>query len=141
MAGLASRISARRAAKWGAAACMVEAARMTFGNIVLAIIRGDDPFVTVAWFIGASLIPAFFALTGALLWRGKDWIAGTIATLVLAVDVVLFGLVHLDLFRPLSATAASIAVLALRAVIGILILNGVRGVLALRSGDFGIPSR
>ena len=135
LAGVANNASARRAAKWGGVACMVEATRMTVGNLVLATINGGDAVLAIAWFIGASLIPVFFALTGTRLWQGKGWIAGTIAALILSLDFPLFGLSHLNIYSPLSATASGIVILVLRAIMWVLILNGVRGALAMRSKD------
>ena len=141
LAGLANNSSARRAAKWGGIACMVEAARMTVGNLVLAIINGGDAVLAIAGFIGASLIPLFFALTGIRLWQGKGWIAGTIAALIPTLDFALFGLPHLNLYRPLPATISAIMVLVVRAIVSAFILNGVRGAFALRSNDSRIEER
>ena len=133
LAGLANDASARRAAKWGGVACMVEAARMTIANLVLAIMNGGDTFLAIVWFIGASVIPLFFALTGTRLWQGLGMIAGTIAALILPLDFALFGLPHLDLYHPLSANVSTVIGLVPRAIICVVILNGVRGTLALHS--------
>lgn len=114
---------------------MVEAARMTVGNLVLAIIKGGDPVLAIVGLVGASLIPLFFALTGTRLWQGEGRIAGTIAALILSLDYALFGLPHANLYRPLSASVSAIIVLVLRGIICIFIINGVRGALALRRNN------
>lgn len=131
--GLATRASAERASKWGGIACLLQAARWTIGNII-SVSAADKPLDNaIAWFIGASLPPILLVVAGIRLWRSASWIWGGLATLVVALDLALLG--------PAPTSVIAITAVSVKTVLLILMLNGVRGALALRTVDYGEEAR
>ncbi|MCW3845821.1 hypothetical protein OF829_01110 [Sphingomonas sp. LB-2] len=124
LAGLATRESAKRASRWGGGACFFQAARLTIGNFAFLSVADKPLGNAVAWFIGASLIPLLFLVGGIRLWQAKGWIGGGLAGLALILDSALLGA------SPTSIQ--SVTAFLIRAVLLALIVNGVRGTLALR---------
>jgi len=122
-AGLTSRVGAKRAAKWGGMACLLEAARQTLGNVVHLSGHDYNIIVFTAGFIGASLIPILFVVAGVRLLQNDGWIAGSVVALIIVMDFAVFG-------TPTSPSPA--ATVIIRAIMLVLIVNGVRGALALR---------
>lgn len=100
---------------------------MTIGNIV-SVSAADKPLGNaIAWIIGASLIPAILLIAGLHLWRAKGWIWGSLAALVIGLDFALLG--------PAPTSINAVTALVIKVTLFMLILNGVRGVLALRKID------
>ena len=128
LAGLATQASARRASKWGGVACLLQAARMTIGNIASVSVADKPLDNAIAWFIGASLVPILYVVAGIGLWKGEGWVWGSLAALAFALDLAAHGP------EPTSIQAAT--ALAVRAALFIVLVNGVRGALALRTVDY-----
>ena len=126
LAGLATRDSAKRASRWGGvvAPAFFQAACLTIGNFAFLSVADKPLGNATAWFIGASLIPMLFLVGGIRLRQAKGWIAESLAALALILDSALFG--------PASTPIQSGTAFLIRAVLLILIVNGVRGTLALR---------
>lgn len=128
LAGLATRASAQRASKWGGIACLLQATRMTIGNIASVSVADKPLDNAIAWFIGASLVPVLYVVAGIRLWKGEGWVWGSLAGLAFLLDLALYGP------EPTSMQAAT--ALTVRAALFILMVNGVRGALALRTVDY-----
>lgn len=126
--GLATRASAERASKWGGIACLIQAARWTIGNIASVSVADKPLDNAIAWFIGASLPPILLVVAGIRLWRSASWIWGSLATLVVALDLALLG--------PEPTSITTTAALIAKSALLILMVNGVRGALALRKVDY-----
>ena len=147
-AGLPRRASAERAAKWGAVACLFQSARETLGNLFTASMAHKPLDNAIAWFVGQSLLPILVVAAGITLWRRTQWIWGALAGLLLTADLAA-ALLNLgptiDAYARITASAPSAAVAAkaalltgfvMKAVLIILIINGTRGVLALKKFDY-----
>ncbi len=111
---------------------------MIIGNIIIVIDAQKSLGRAIAWSIGADLIPLIFLLAGIRLWQGQGRVAGTAVALILLLDLALFGskptlVLSAAMFGPELSSVVSATLLVIRAVIFLLIINGVRGVLALRS--------
>ena len=111
---------------------------MIIGNIIIVIDAQKSLGRAIAWSIGADLIPLIFVLAGIRLWQGQGRVAGTAVALILLLDLALFGskptlILSAAMFGPELSSVVSATMLIIRAVIFLLIINGVRGVLASRS--------
>ena len=126
--GLATRAGAYRASKWGGIACLLQAARMTIGTIVTLIAAPKGIVYAAAYFIGASLIPIFLAVAGARLWRGEGMVWGSVAVAAVAFDLVVYA--------PELNSIQAIAAVTVKVALVLLMINGVRGALAIRHVDY-----
>jgi hypothetical protein len=119
---------ARSATRWGAIACAIQAVRMSAGNILMLVAANKPLANAIAWFIGASLIPCVLILASCLFWKGRGAVLGSIALLIIVVDLIIYG-------QPASPNVPYnvIAALLVKAVILLLIVNGVRGAISLNS--------
>ncbi|HWU15915.1 MAG TPA: hypothetical protein VN157_18105 [Caulobacter sp.] len=126
-AGLATRASALRACKWGGIACLLQAARMTVGNIASLTVANKGLVAAVAWFVGASLFPILMAVAGTRLLRGNGLIWGSAALAMLVFDFLVYG-------QELASVQAITSV-CVKAALVALIINGLRGALVLRNMD------
>ena len=126
--GLTTRSSARRAARWGGIACLLEAARLTFGMIAYLLVANKPLAVAIAWTVGAGTIPFVVAAAGLRLIMGKGRIVGSIAVLLVAFDVASVG------SSGMTANIASYVTVSVALLI--LMINGVRGAFALQSVDY-----
>ena len=147
--GLETRASAQRAAKWGAIACFFQSAREMLGNFLTVSLSGKPLDLAVVWFIGANLFAIFLLIAGIRLWRRAGWIWGSLAALLVLVELAMSLLdprwvtnayqpiiATVTSFASIAATAALVASLLVKLVLFVLISNGVRGALALRKlGD------
>jgi len=131
-AGLATRASAYRASKWGGAACLIQALRMTIGTISTLIVEPKGIARAAAYFVGASLIPIVLAVAGTRLLRGEGLIWGSAAAATVAFDLIFY-------FPELNSVQAITAV-SVRMVLLVMMLNGVRGALAIRNVDYSNAS-
>ena len=114
-------------------ACLLQAARMTIGNII-GVSAADKPLGNaIAWIIGASLIPAILLVAGLRLWRTKGWIWGSLAALVVGLDFALLS--------PAPTSINAVSALVIKIALLALIVNGVRGALALQKIDYANNAR
>lgn len=127
-AGLATRVSAYRASKWGGIACLIQAARMTIGTIATLIVEPKGIVRVAAYFVGASLIPIVLAVAGTRLLRGEGLIWGGTAAVIVAFDLVFY-------FPELNTVQAITAVIVKMALL-VIMINGVRGALAIQNVDY-----
>jgi hypothetical protein len=106
---------------------------MTIGNIASISMAGKPVGNAVAWFIGASLIPLLYLVAGFRLRQGEGLIAGSLGILFFLLDFVFYS--------PATFSSQAIGSLLARVVLLILVVNGLRGVLALRTVDYNEPLR
>jgi hypothetical protein len=145
--GLATRASAERACKWGGLACLFQVARATLGNIASVSVTNNSLDNAIAYFIGASLLPLLLLVAGIRLWRHRSWAWGTLASLLVGIDLVVVLAAptawatdaYLPLMtgltaRPLvAAQTAVVAGIVIKVAILALVANGARGAFALRT--------
>lgn len=129
-AGLATRKSARRAAKWGGRALLLVAALdilRSFAATWVLVRLGVRPFDSpIAWTIGVAIPPLIFAVGGFRMMRGEGRWEGSIAVLLLALDIGLTA-------ARSSEISTLLAIFALRGTLLALAINGLRGAFALHS--------
>jgi len=125
--GLATRASAYRSSKWGGFACLSLAALMTIGSIATLIVEQKGLFRAAAEFVGASLIPIVLVVAGVRLLRGEGLFWGIAAAAIIAFDIFFY--------FPETVSLQSITSIALKVAILLLVMNGVRGALAIRNAD------
>lgn len=101
---------------------------MTIGNIATLAAASKGLTAAAAWFVGASLFPTLMAVAGIRLLKGKGLIWGSAALAFLALDFVLY--------RQELNSVQTVTSLVVKAVLVVLIINGLRGALALRNMDF-----
>lgn len=111
---------------------MLQAARMTIGTIATLIVEPKGIIRAAAYFLGASLIPIVLAVAGTRLLRGEGLIWGSAAVAAIAFDLVFF-------FPELNSVQAITAV-SVRTALLLLMINGVRGTLAIRNVDYSNAS-
>lgn len=124
-AGFASSKGARRAVKWGGIACLVAGARIVLGNLLHFALDGKPLDRAIAWQVGANIMPAFLIAAGIymLRGRGKGW--GAVAAALLALDLAF-------ILSSGAAVMAKATAFAVTFVLLVLVLNGVRGAVALK---------
>jgi predicted membrane-bound dolichyl-phosphate-mannose-protein mannosyltransferase len=105
---------------------------MTIGNIASVSVADKPLDNAIVWFIGASLFPIFLVAAGRRLWRGEGWIWGSLASLLVALDLALFTPEP----RSINAVVAVVVKVALLTAMA----NGTRGALALRKVDYQAQS-
>jgi hypothetical protein len=127
-AGLYSHEKAKRAAKWGGIACFLAAARKLLGSVIFVALSGKSIGHSVAWLIGASIVPIIIAVAGARLIRGNGRISGSVSIVLMILDVAM---AKIEIVSPqlISSLVVTTALL-------IFILNGVRAAFALRHVDY-----
>lgn len=153
--GLATRASAKRACKWGGIACLFQTARAIIGNIASVSFADKPVDSAIAWFIGASLFPLFLLVAGIRLWRHSGLVWGSLAAHLLAFDLIVVMVAptawavnaYVPLMTKLTAyplAAAQVAVVAgmvIKVAILALVINGLRGALALRTLEYPTDTR
>lgn len=127
-AGLVRRESAERAATWGGVACLLQAARMTFGNFESLSVADKSFGQSLAWFTGASILPVLIAVAGIRLCQGIGWMWGSIASFFMVLD--------LALYTSEPTSISGITAVVIKIALAIVILNGARGAFALQSAIF-----
>jgi len=147
-AGLRRKASAERAAKWGGIACLFQSARETLGNLFTVSMAHKPLDHAIVWFVGQSVLPIFLLVAGVRLWRRGGWIWGSVAGLFVTVDLASAMLnlgPTIDAYTTMTASAPAAAVAAktalftgfvVKVVIVMLIINGVRGAVALNKVDY-----
>jgi len=124
MVGFTTRASAIRATKTGAVAAFLGAAREVADLFTTTISdRGSFDFI---W-LTASVILIVMIVAGVRLLEGNGRFSGIIASMLMAIEIAILGLVPLSPFT-IGALLATVALF-------ILIANGVRGAFALRFFD------
>jgi hypothetical protein len=126
--GLRKRQSARRAVKWGGIVCLIIATLVTIAGIAKVSLSGKTTGHAIVWMIGFSLPQLVVAIAGVRLLRGAGRISGTLASILLVVDLVIMST------QPMSSVLA--IALAIRIALFLIVLNGVRGAFALRFCDY-----
>lgn len=128
LAGLTTEAKALRAAKWGGVACLLQCTRMTLGNIVILNATHKPLDLAIAWFMGASIIPALYLITGIRLWRGNGAIFGNFAGIVFLLD--------LGFNSSIPTSIPGAIAIVVRVGLCVLLLNGVRAAHALQTVDY-----
>jgi len=105
---------------------------MTIGTISTLIVEPKGIARAAAYFVGASLIPIVLAVAGTRLLRGEGLIWGSAAAATVAFDLIFY-------FPELNSVQAITAV-SVRMVLLVMMLNGVRGALAIRNVDYSNAS-
>ncbi|WP_343699811.1 hypothetical protein [Caulobacter sp.] len=100
---------------------------MTIGNVATLSTANKGHAAAAAWFFGASLFPVLVTVAGIRLLNGKGLIWGSAALALLVLDVVLY--------RQDFSSVQAVTSLVVKAVLVVLIINGLRGALALQTMD------
>lgn len=124
MVGFATRASAVRATKTGAVAAFLAAAREVADLFTTTSSdRGSFDFL---W-LTTGVVLVVMVVAGIRLFEGNGRFSGVVASMLMAVEIVIFSLVPLSPFT-IGALLATVTLFTL-------IANGVRGAFALRFFD------
>jgi hypothetical protein len=122
-----TRDGAKRAAKWGGIAGILEAGRGEIGIIYFVVHSGKTIDNAIAYAVGASILPVVLVIAGTRLIRGQGRISGSIAALLLIFDLA---------FRPWkSMTLAAIGATIVAFALLLVLLNGIRASFALHASE------
>lgn len=100
---------------------------MTIGAVATLILEPKGLLRAAAYLVGASLIPVVLAVAGTRLLRGEGLLWGSAAAVTVAFDLIFY-------FPELNSVQAITAVIVKMTLL-LLMINGVRGALAIRNAD------
>lgn len=129
--GFGTRTGARRACFWGGVACVIESLRIILG-LFLHLSVTDKPLDSaIAYFVGAAIaLPVPLLIAGFRLVRGEGRLSGSIVIVLMTLDAALISAPPAATYFEMASYNEQIAII-LRAMLFLLILNGVRGAFAL----------